>query len=797
MELVSKTVGRIIQRSIDRHMGAGLMQEENAAEGERWYAPGFPELIRQAGAEACVLLKNDGTLPLKKDEETAVFGRCQLDWFYVGYGSGGDVHPAWRVNLIQGLKNAGQKLNTELAARYADWVRENPADSGWWGHWPFNYPEMELEEAVVKKASKTATTAVVVIGRAAGEDRDNILEKGSYYLTEDEREMLDRVTAEFIHTVVVLNVGSVMDLAWTEDYGARISALLIAWQGGMESGNAVSDVLCGKVSPSGRLSDTIARYYVDYPSSRNFGGKEYNNYAEGIFVGYRYFERSAPKSVLFPFGFGLSYTRFETLPLDFSHLNGSLTVTASVKNTGALPGKEVVQLWCAEPAGALEKPRRVLCAFAKTRELYPGESETVTLCCTDRDYASYDEGRHAFVLETGSYRFSLGEQEIGAFRVFAEKTVEACRPLKLTRDRLRQRILTELPEPVGAKPAQGTLEDVKNGKISLDAFVAGLTPEELEALTRGEGMMNVPLGVPGNAGGFGGVTEALRQKGVPELITADGPAGLRLQKFSSLMPIGTALACTWNTELVEALHEKLGEEMTHYGVDVHLGPGLNLHRNPLCGRNFEYYSEDPLLAGKLAAAAVRGVQSRGRASCPKHFACNNQETRRNTNDSRLSERTLREIYLRAFEICVREAKPHTIMTSYNKVNGVWAHYHYELATSVLRHDWGFEGVVITDWWMQHAASPEFPTLRDNAYRLRAGVDVLMPGDWKKNVRAYRSDGTLLETLGQHEGITLGELQRSAKRVLRLALLLREGGLPAGTEPAPAAPSAQQKQESHP
>ena len=334
-------------------------------------------------------------------------------------------------------------------------------------------------------------------------------------------------------------------------------------------------------------------------------------------------------------------------------------------------------------------------------------------------------------------------------------------------------ILTELPARIKAAPVYGTLDDVKAGKLSLEAFAAGLSVEDLEALTRGEGMMNVACGVPGNAGGFGGVTESLRKKGVSELVTADGPAGLRLQKFSSLMPIGTALACTWNTELVEALHQKLGEEMTHYGVDVHLGPGMNIHRNPLCGRNFEYYSEDPLLTGKIAAAAVRGVQSRGHASCPKHFACNNQETKRNTNDSRLSERAMREIYLRGFEICVREAHPLTIMTSYNKVNGVWSHYNYELATAVLRGDWGFEGVVITDWWMQHAASPEFPKLKDNAYRVRAGVDVLMPGDWAKHIRRYRSDGTLLDTLGQSEGITLAELQRTAVRVLRLVLKLKK------------------------
>ena len=773
MNFVSKTVGKIVQRSIDRHMGAGLMQEENTAAGERYYAEGFPELIRKAAAEACVLLKNDGTLPLKKDEEAAVFGRCQLDWFYVGYGSGGDVHPAWRVNLIEGLKNAGQKYNTVLAGRYAAWTKENPADHGWWGHWPFSHPEMELDEETVKAAAKSARTALIVIGRAAGEDRENTLEKGSYYLTEEERRMIDLVTENFEHVAVILNVGSIMDMAWVEDYGERISAVLYVWQGGMESGNAAADILCGKTSPSGRLSDTIARYYVDYPSSKNFGGKEYNNYAEGIFVGYRHFDRFSPKSVLFPFGFGLSYTSFKTAAEDFAHMGGELTVTAKVTNTGTMPGKEVVQLWCSAPVGALDKPKRVLCAFAKTEELYPGESGTVTLRCTDQGLASYDESRHAFVLESGQYRFVIGEQEIGTFRVSEDRIVRSCHPLKLSSDKLRQVILTELPARIKETPVYGTLDDVKAGKLSLEAFAAGLSVEDLEALTRGEGMMNVACGVPGNAGGFGGVTESLREKGVPELVTADGPAGLRLQKFSSLMPIGTALACTWNTALVEALHQKLGEEMTHYGVDVHLGPGMNIHRNPLCGRNFEYYSEDPLLTGKIAAAAVRGVQSRGHASCPKHFACNNQETKRNTNDSRLSERAMREIYLRGFEICVREAQPLTIMTSYNKVNGIWSHYNYELATAVLRGDWGFEGVVITDWWMQHAASPEFPKLKDNAYRVRAGVDVLMPGDWSKHIRRYRSDGTLLESLGQSEGITLAELQRTAIRVLRLVLKLKK------------------------
>ena len=299
-----------------------------------------------------------------------------------------------------------------------------------------------------------------------------------------------------------------------------------------------------------------------------------------------------------------------------------------------------------------------------------------------------------------------------------------------------------------------------------------LSDEELEALTRGHGMMNSPLGVPGNAGAIGGIIPSLRFKGVPALITSDGPAGLRLARHASLAPCGTAMACTWNTELITAVYAKVGEEMTHYGVDIHLGPGMNIHRNPLCGRNFEYFSEDPLLSGKMGAAMVRGVQSTGHASCPKHFACNNQEVKRKVNDSRVSERALREIYLRNFEICVKESKPLTLMMSYNKINGVWSHYHYDLATTVLRREWGFEGVTLTDWWMQKSKSPEFPALRNNAYRVRAQVDVLMPGDFDRKARRYKTDPTLLESLGKPDGITRAELERTAMTVLRLVLKLK-------------------------
>ncbi len=773
MNKLKKKMGAVIQRIIDKAMGNGLMQEELSADGERYVTPGIGALIRQAGAEGCVLLKNDGALPLNREQEVAVFGRCQLNGVYVGYGSGGDVSAPYHVNLIDGLRNAGLALNADVLNAYETWTQQedNRADHGWWGHWPMNYPEMPLDAALVQKAAQTAETAVVVIGRAAGEDRENTLTEGSYYLTDEERVLLDTVTAAFSRVVVLLNIGNIMDMAWTEAYGDRLSALMIVWQSGMESGNAVADVLTGAVTPCGKLSDTVARRYEDYPSSANFGGKAYNDYAEGIYVGYRYFDQH-PDKVLYPFGFGLSYTSFALKAESLRRAGNETEATVTVTNTGTLPGKEIVQLWCSAPKGKLDKPLRVLAAFGKTKTLAPGESETLTLRCGDKCLASYDEASSRFVLENGEYRFTVNDTEAGSFTLDGEITVEQCEPLCKTSAALRERITSRLPKAIPVTGIRSyTLDDVKSGKITLDDFIARLNDEELEALSRGHGMMGSSLGVTGNAGAFGGVIESLRQKGVPPIITSDGPAGLRLKKYCALQPCGTALACTWNTALVEALSAKVGEEMIHYGVDVQLAPGLNIHRNPLCGRNFEYFSEDPLLSGKMAAATVRGVQSKGKAACPKHFACNNQETNRNRNDSRVSERALREIYLRNFEIAVREAKPLTLMTSYNKINGVWSHYNYDLVTTVLRGEWGYTGCVITDWWMQKSKSPEFPKLRDNAYRVRAQVDVLMPGDIGHIAKAYKSDGSLLETLGQPDGLTRAELQRTARNVLTLILRL--------------------------
>ena len=769
--------------------------------------PEVAELARRAGAEGCVLLKNDGTLPLKAEQSVAVFGRCQLDWFYVGYGSGGDVHPPYRVNLMEGLKNAGVAVDQELSGVYENWCfsDDHKANHGWWGHWPMSHPEMPLEQSMVSAAAKRCDTAIVVIGRAAGEDRENTLTKDSYYLTDEETAILDAATSAFKHTVVVMDIGSIMDMAWAEVYGDKLSAILIAWQGGMESGNAVADVLTGKVNPCGKLADTIARNYEDYPSSSSFGGKEFNNYTEDIFVGYRYFETFAKDKVLYPFGYGLSYTTFECKPLALNWERGTYTVSAQVTNTGNVAGREAVMLWCAAPQGRLGKAAKVLTAYGKTKLLAPGESETITLCFDERTFASFDdtgktEFANAFVLEAGEYQYFLGDVLAGTVTIDETRVIEQCEEVcgieapfarMVAREEngtivareemlpygnvdLRQRILERLPEEITFTGEMGyKLSGVAKGKISLDTFIAQLNDAELEALTRGEGCMGSVLGVAGNAGAFGGVLPSLREKGIPPVITADGPSGLRLKKYCALLPNGTALACTFDDELIQQLFTHTGREMIKQGVDVVLSPGMNIHRNPLCGRNFEYFSEDPLLTGKVAAAIVRGVQSQGVSCCPKHFACNNQETKRNTNDSRVSQRALREIYLRCFEIVVKEAKPNVIMTSYNKINGVWSHYNYDLVTTVLRKEWGFDGVVITDWWMQKSASPEFPKIKNNAYRVRAQVDVLMPGNMGHLYKSYHSDGTLLKTIDKLDGVTRAEIQRTAKNVLSLILKTRK------------------------
>lgn len=787
--VLKKKLEKKIALAVNRLMGSGLAQEENRASGDGTVTPGMPEAVRALAAEGIVLLKNERrALPIRENETVAVFGRVQHDWFTVGYGSGGDVHPPHTVGLFEGLERAGVRYDGDLKSLYDDWASrpENEASQGYWGHWPFSHEEMPLTDETVRDARKRSDLALVVIGRAAGEDRENKLTEGSYYLTATERDMLQKVTAVFDRVALLLNCGNIIDMAFTQDY--RLDAILYVWQLGQESGSAVADVLSGRVSPSGKLADTVARAYEDYPSAKNFGGKDFNDYAEGIYVGYRHFVTFAPDKVLYPFGFGLGYTSFEVRPAGIREGEREIDFRAAVTNTGDAPGKETVQLYVSAPQGALGKAARSLCGFQKTALLSPGETQTVEIAVPYELFASYDDTGvtghiDAFVLEAGTYNFYLGtdcltDNEVFAFHLSETLVLrqcrEACSPAgEGTRD-LRARILEELPREVPPTGDRGIIfEDVRAGRHTLDEFIAQLSDRELADLTRGEGAMNSALGVPGNAGAFGGVTKALRARGVPPVITADGPSGLRLARRTTLLPCGTAIACAWNLELTEHVFTLVGEEARRFGVDVILSPGLNIHRDPLCGRNFEYYSEDPLLSGRTAAAAVRGIQRGGAAACPKHFACNNQEFNRNYNDSRVSRRALREIYLRNFEFCVREGRPRCLMTSYNKINGVWSHYNYDLATTILRGEWGFDGCVVTDWWMRRARSPEFPLLTDNAYRVRAQVDVLMPGNMSPLQKRYKFDASQLDSLGKAGGLTRAELQRSARNVLRVAMELKK------------------------
>lgn len=783
-----------------------LSQEMNrsASSGEL-AVPELAEVSRRMAAEGIVLLKNDHhILPIRGEDRVSVFGRTAVDYFTVGYGSGGDVIPPYQASLIDGLRACRVKINEELAAQYQTWCGEHVPDQGTWGNWPMSYPEMSLEEAVAERAAEVSDLALVVLGRAAGEDRENLLEKGSFYLTDEETEMLDQVTAHFRKVCVVMDCGNIIDMSWTKRYGDKIGAIVYAWQGGMESGYALADVLTGAVTPSGRLTDTISEKYEFYPSSDYFGGLESNAYVEDIYVGYRYFETFHREQVLYPFGFGLSYTEF-LHQTECEYDGEEVVLRVQVTNVGGYVGKEVVQAYLGLPCGKLGNPDKVLAAFAKTKTLKPGESEVLQMKIRPAEFASYDDGdvtghKSCYVLEAGSYRIEVGSniRETETVLSFERDEIEvvsqhretlAVRPssaykrmvnrhgslayedVPVVTKELKAQILDELPGALECTAADVLFEDVVSGKYTPEEFVAQLSHEELDDLTHGQGKMDSCYGISGNAGAFGGVTERLRSRGIPAMITTDGPSGVRIKQTVGLLPCGTALASTFNPEGVEELYSLVSREMEHFDTHMLLAPGMNIHRNPLCGRNFEYFSEDPFLTGKIAAAAIRGIQSTGRSACPKHFACNNQETNRSRNDSRVSERALREIYLKGFEIAVREARPLSIMTSYNKINGVWGHYHYELATQILRQEWGYEGLVITDWWMHPGVSEEFPNIVNDAYRVRAQVDVLMPGEFGEPDDP--KSRALIPSLNDPRGVTIGEAQRCALNVIRFILKVKK------------------------
>ena len=761
------------------------------------YKP-FAAISRKAAAEGCVLLKNEGNiLPLSDKDVISLFGRTQIDYNKSGTGSGGLVRVEYSVNILDAIRNNPKlNLNEELACVYRDWIAVNPFDKGkGWAQEPWCQLEMVPDEETVIKAREKSDTAVIVIGRTAGEDKDNSAEKGSWFLNDEEEALLRIVSKHFDRTVVLLNVGNIIDMSWVERYD--IKSVLYIWQGGQEGGNAVADLLCGNVTPCGKLTDTIARDISLYPGIKNFGNPDFNIYVEDIYVGYRYFETFKKEDVLYPFGFGLSYTRFDYKFLKAEEKNSVIEIEIEIRNTGEFSGKEIAQIYFEAPQGRLGKSARELCAFKKTKLLSPGESETLSFEIRVNDMCAYDDGgitgnKSCYVLEAGDYNIYAGKCVRSAEKIYTHPVnetvaVKMCteamapvrnfevfhpvmnegkyeltyKPVCVRTVDYRTRIETESPDYIEQTGDKGIkLIDVKTGKNSIKEFVAQLSDVDLTCLAKGEGMCS-PKVRPGSAGAIGGVTESLARFGIPIIALHDGPSGIRIdsEEKATLMPNGTAIACTWDEKLAEELYSNLSIELSALDIDSILGPGINIHRVPLNGRNFEYLSEDPYISGKIGAALIRGVAMHGNRATVKHFAANSQEYRRSRVDSVVSERALREIYLKSFERAIIEGEKCLVMTSYNPINGRWSAENYELNTTILRKEWDFEGLVMTDWWATLTNNEEDPDCRNLKGLVESQNDVYMVTE-----DALTNYDNLLQSAESGE-LHRGMLQRNAINIL--------------------------------
>jgi len=789
-------------------------------------------LVRKAGAECAVLLKSKGDFPLSGPCTIALYGSGARQTIKGGTGSG-EVNSRYYVNIEQGLKDAGFTVSTKFwldsydsvrKEAYKEYIRACKAEA----KARHVVAAVEFMGRVMSEPEYciplrgAGDTAVYVLGRISGEGSDRQPVPGDILLSETEIRDILQLNAQYEHFILVLNVGGVVDLSPVQ----QVSNILYLSQLGVETGSVVADLLLGRAYPSGKLTTTWAAW-GDYQSIGDFGGRDDTQYREGVYVGYRYFDTAGVKP-LYPFGFGLGYTDFEIKPAEAKAEGERITLTATVTNTGSRPGKEVVQLYASAPTAWMDKPYQSLAAFAKTAELQPGESGEVSLSFALRELASFDAGQKGWILEKGDYILRLGNSSA------ATKPVAVVRLDKAVfTEKVRHAIgapefsdwAPEMPKaktPRFLKVLHVKADDIETKQYDydredeVDPLIAGLTDEEAALLNVGGFDPKAgALSVIGNAsravaGAAGETTRALEAKGIPSLVMADGPAGLRLsreyvvdengahgfgdgtpesvlewlpdivvlfmkltakkpkatgeihEQYATAIPIGTAIAQSWNEALAESLGDLVGDEMERFGVHLWLAPALNIHRDIRCGRNFEYFSEDPLISGKFAAAITRGVQKHpGCGTTIKHYAANNQETNRYTSNSQMSERALREIYLRGFGICVRESQPHALMTSYNLLNGTHTSERRGILDRVLRKEFGYQGIVMTDWVIASMVSKGNKHGYPNPVHVAAaGNDLFMPGGKKEWNQILK--GLAARRVSRHQ------LDINATRVYRMA-----------------------------
>lgn len=828
-------------------------------------------LSRELAGECMVLLENDGALPFAA-KKVAIYGNGVRGTIKGGTGSG-DVNTRNSVNIEQGFVNAGIKVAStawldrqeqrvkDAKAAYLQWAKEEAARKGVpefsvMFDTPYKDPACELITAEDVKGSET-DTAVYVIARNSGEGADRFDEAGDYQLYPEELENIKTIAAGYKSTIVVLNIGGVMNLSEIKAVEG-VNAILLMTQLGNLGGDALLDVLTGKVTPSGKTTDTWAKNYMDYPSSAKFSHNESVNdemYEDGIYMGYRYFD-SFDVETEYCFGFGRSYTEFELKAGEISVNGNEVQVPVEVKNIGSkYAGKEVVQVYYSAIGGEIDKPYQELAAYKKTKLLAPGESEQLVLTYPVSQMASYSEQEAAWVLEQGEYVIRVGNSSASTVAAGVAEVKESVKTviaknlfaLDVELEEIRPdagKLAAKKQASVGAdvkrvvvdtaaipnqtvvyqgereeyhtdKTEKITMQDILSGKATVEELVAQLTVDEMAQFCvgtlRADGgtiVGNASYTVPGAAGDTSSVCRESR--GIKNMILADGPAGLRLQphfkttkdgtllpggevigdsytpfdpnlkedevddyyQYCTAIPIGWALAQSWNTELVEKAGDMVGAEMEQFHVDLWLAPAMNIHRNPLCGRNFEYYSEDPLVSGKVAAAMTNGVQKHaGKGTTIKHFAVNNQEDNRYFVNAHVSERALREIYLKGFEITVRESQPLSIMTSYNLLNGIHTANSHDLIQSMARDEWGFEGTIMTDWFTSQDMpmltgkfKPIYPISASTGC-IYAGNDMQMPG-CQKNVDDIVK---AVETGEEIDGykITKADLQYNAANVIRV------------------------------